>query len=67
MTYSYVKGVKVDKMSQVTNIKPHTKDPIRWPKVQCGYESLAQVMFATQTDNMLKDLTKEMVKIKNSK
>ena len=65
--YKYVKGIKVDKMSSVSNIKPHTRDPIRWPKVQCGYENLAQVIFATQTNNMLQDLTKEIVKIKNSK
>lgn len=65
--YKYVKGIKVDRMSGVSNIKPHTKDPIRWPKVQCGYENLAQVIFATQVDNILQDLTKKIVKLKNSR
>lgn len=60
----YVKGIEVDRMSFTSNIKRHTKDPIRWPKVQCGYENLSQVIFATQFDNLLQDLTKEIIKIK---
>ena len=63
----YIKGIEVERMSSVSNIKFKTKDPIRWPKVQCGYESLSQVIFATQVDNMFQDLTKKMVEIKNSK
>lgn len=60
--FKYVKGVRVNRMSEVTKIKPHVKDPIRYPKVQCGYENLSQVMFAVQMDNLMQDLTKEMLK-----
>lgn len=38
----------------------HLKDPIRYPKIQCGYEQLAQAIFMTQTGNMVKDIVKEM-------
>lgn len=40
------------------------RDPIRWPKVQCGYEGLANTIFKTELDNMFMDLTKEMVQLK---
>lgn len=41
-----------------------TKDPVRYPKVQNGYEDLSKVIFSTQMNSLLRDLTKEMVKIK---
>ena len=59
----YIKGIDVKQMSKKSNIVAHVKDPIRYPKVQCGYEGLSQMIFATQTNNMLQDLTKEMLKI----
>lgn len=52
-------------MSLVSNIKHKTKDPIRYPKVQCGYEGVSQVIFATQVNEMFVELTKEMVQLKN--
>lgn len=64
MNFTYVKGVKVDKMPNVSNIKPHVKEPLNWPKVQSGYEGLSQTIFATQINNMFSDLTKKMVEIK---
>jgi hypothetical protein len=63
MEYKYVKGIKVNDMQKAPAIKPHVKDPIRYPKVQCGYENLAQAIFVTQTNNMFKDIVKEMVDI----
>ena len=65
MNLRYVKGLKVEKMSGVSNIQHHIKDPMDYPKVQGGYEGLAQVIFSTQMDNLLIDLTKEMVKLKS--
>lgn len=59
----HINGVDVKQMSKTSNIAYHTKDPIRYPKVQCGYEGLAQVIFSTQTNNMIADLTKEMLNI----
>lgn len=41
-----------------------TKDPIRYPKVQGGYESLCKVAFEVQLKSLFKDLTKKMVEIK---
>lgn len=58
-----IKGIKVDQMSKKSDIVRHVKDPIRYPKVQCGYEGLAQVMIATQTNNMMKELTEEMLNL----
>lgn len=58
-----VKGIDVKQISKVSNIVHHVKDPIRYPKVQCGYEGLAQVIFSTQTNNILNELTKEMINI----
>lgn len=59
----HINGIDVKQMSKTSNIVYHTKDPIRYPKVQCGYEGLAQVIFSTQTNNMIADLTKEMLNI----
>lgn len=56
-------GIDIKQMAKKSNIVYHTKDPIRYPKVQCGYEGLAQVMFSTQVNNMMVELTKEMTKI----
>lgn len=50
-------------MSKKSDIVRHVKDPIRYPKVQCGYEGVAQVMIATQTNNMMNSLTEEMLKL----
>lgn len=58
-----IKGIDIGQLSKKTNIIRHVKDPIRYPKVQCGYEGLAQVIFATQTNNMMKEVTKEMLSI----
>ena len=58
-----VKGIDVKQIAKTSNITYHTKDPIRYPKVQCGYEGLAQVIFSTQTNNMMTDLIKEMLNI----
>lgn len=58
-----IKGIDIKQMSKKSNIVYHTKDPIRYPKVQCGYEGLTQVMFATQTNNMMKDLVDKMIEI----
>ena len=48
----------------VSNIHHHV-DPMRYPKVQEGYEGMAQVIFSTQINNMLMDLTKKMVSQKS--
>lgn len=64
MNFEYVKGVKVANMQKAPAIKPHVKDPIRYPKVQCGYENLAQAIFVTQTNNMFQDVVKEMMDLK---
>lgn len=58
-----IKGIKVDQMSKKSDVVRHVKDPIRYPKVQCGYEGLAQVMIATQTNNMMKELAEEMLNL----
>lgn len=58
-----IKGVDVQQMSKESNVIHHVKDPIRYPKVQCCYEGLAQVMIATQTNNMMNSLTEEMLKL----
>lgn len=59
----HINGIDVKQMAKTSNIIYYTKDPIRYPKVQCGYEGLAQVIFSTQTNNMMADLTKEMLNI----
>lgn len=51
-------------MPLVSNIRHHV-DPMRYPKVQEGYEGMAQVIFSTQINNMLMDLTKKMVSQKS--
>ena len=51
-------------MPLVSNIHHHV-DPMRHPKVQEGYEGMAQVIFSTQINNMLMDLTKKMVEQKS--
>lgn len=58
-----IDGIRVPLVSRLTNVKRHVKDPIRYPKVQCGYEGLAQVMFATQVNGMMKELTRELQKL----
>lgn len=58
-----IKGVEVQQTSKKSDIVRHVKDPIRYPKVQCGYEGVAQVMIATQTNNMMNSLTEEMLKL----
>lgn len=58
-----VDGLTVPLVSRLTNVKRHVKDPIRYPKVQCGYEGLAQVMFATQVNGMMRDIAKELTKL----
>lgn len=62
MGLKFVKNIKVVDMQKASAIKPHVKDPIRYPKVQCGYENLAQAIFVTQTNNMVHDIIKEMLK-----
>lgn len=64
MNVRYVKNIKVEKMPLVSNIRHHV-DPMRYPKVQEGYEGMAQVIFSTQINNMLMDLTKKMVSQKS--
>lgn len=51
-------------MPLVSNIHHHV-DSMRYPKVQEGYEGMAQVIFSTQINNMLMDLTKKMVSQKS--
>ena len=51
-------------MPLVSNIHHHVV-PMRYPKVQEGYEGMAQVIFSTQINNMLMDLTKKMVSQKS--
>lgn len=63
MNVRYVKNIKVEKMPLVSNIHHHV--PMRYPKVQEGYEGMAQVIFSTQINNMLMDLTKKMVEQKS--
>lgn len=53
-------------MPLVSNVHHHV-DPMRYPKVQEGYEGMAQVIFSTQINNMLMDLTKKMVQQNQSK
>lgn len=65
MNVRYVKNIKVEKMPLVSNIHHHHVDPMRYPKVQEGYEGMAQVIFSTQINNMLMDLTKKMVSQKS--
>ncbi len=57
-----VDGIRTPLVSRLIGVKRHVKDPIRYPKIQCGYEGLAQTMFATQSDAMIKELVKEMIK-----
>lgn len=64
MNVRYVKNIKVEKMPLVSSIHHHV-DPMRYPKVQEGYEGMAQVVFSTQINNMLMDLTKKMVEQKS--
>lgn len=59
----YLKGIDIAKMKKTSDIVHKVKDPIRYPKVQCGYEGLSQVIFTTQVNNMMKDLTKEILDI----
>lgn len=65
MEYKYVKGIKVDKMSVVSKIKHHVKEPAPYPRVSDGYENLSQAIFATQINNMFTELTEEMVSMKD--
>lgn len=58
-----IKGIEVNQMSKKSDIVCHVSDPIRYPKVQCGYEGLAQIMIATQTNNIMKQLTEEILKM----
>lgn len=55
--------IGVPKLEKESNITHRVSDPIRYPKVQCGYEGLAQVIFSTQVNNMMDDLAKEMLNI----
>lgn len=55
--------IGVPKLEKESNIVHRVSDPIRFPKVQCGYEGLAQVVFSTQVNNMMNDLAKEMINI----
>lgn len=55
--------IGVPKLEKESNIVHRVSDPIRYPKVQCGYEGLAQVIFSTQVNNMMDDLAKEMLNI----
>lgn len=64
MNVRYVKNIKVEKMPLVSNVH-HNVDPMRYPKVQEGYEGMAQVIFSTQINNTLMDLTKKMVEQKS--
>lgn len=51
-------------MPLVSNVHHHV-DPMRYPKVQEGYEGMVQVIFSTQINNMLMDLTKKIVEQKS--
>lgn len=66
MSEKKVDGIRTPLVSRLIgvkrHVKRHVKDPIRYPKIQCGYEGLAQTMFATQSDAMIKELVKEMIK-----
>lgn len=64
MNFRYLKGIKVGKMSNKSAIKPHVREPFDVPKVQEPLEIECQVIFAGQTNAMLKDLIDQMVKIK---
>jgi len=60
-----VGGVKID----WKNFKPYKRerkvvDPPRFPKVILAYEKEMNDMFNLQTNKMVIDLTKEMVKLK---
>ena len=59
----HINGIDVKQMAKTSNIIYHTNDPKRYPKVQSGYEGLAQVIYSTQTNKMMADLTKEMLNI----
>lgn len=41
------------------------KDPMRYERVQQGYEGLTKIIFRTQTSKMFTELTKKMVELKN--
>lgn len=58
-----IKGIDVRQMAKKSDIVFHTKDPIRYPKVQCGYEGLTQMIVSTQSSNIMNEITKEMLKI----
>ena len=62
MSEKKVDGIRTPLVSRLIGVKRHVKDPIRYPKIQCGYEGLAQTIFATQSDAMIKELVKEMIK-----
>ena len=62
MSEKKVDGIRTPLVSRLIGVKRHVKDPIRYPKIQCGYEGLAQTMLATQSDAMIKELIKEMIK-----
>lgn len=64
MDFRYIKGVKVDKMSSKSAIRPHVKEPLDVPKVQAPMEAECQIIFAGQTNAMLKDLIDKIVEIK---
>lgn len=52
-------------MDQKEEKKKPIKDPMRYEKVQGGYENLTKVIFRTQISNLFKDLTEKMVELKN--
>ena len=56
MSEKKVDGIRTPLVSRLIGVKRHVKDPIRYPKI------LAQTMFATQSDAMIKELVKEMIK-----
>lgn len=64
MNFRYIKGIKTNKMSLQSAIKPHVKEPLDVPKVQGPMEIECQIIFAGQTNAMLKDLIDKMVEIK---
>lgn len=56
---------KINKSGLTYLSNKKTKDPVRYPKVQNGYENLSKVIFSTQLNSLMKDLTVSMVKMKN--
>ena len=57
-----VTKLKVRKMPKIDGIRTPLVSRLIGVKIQCGYEGLAQTMFATQSDAMIKELVKEMIK-----